>query len=193
MHTIRPFAAACSWPLPISRATALPRSLTGPDAGGGPHVRVFIETRTTYGGSGPGSSRIVDSWSGVRVAAGDIDGDGPPRLSRRRRRRGVDSQSTLVFVLLSNGAVFDWYGEPAYPGFYGGSSSPRCPADRATRRAAGDDRLLCTASSTLRSLAGGDCPTTPRLARRRPLDSGGGPRQLSSRGGLRIELAAAER
>lgn len=51
--------------------------VTGPDAGGGPHLRTFTADGTisgeflAYGGT---------FWGGVRVAAGDIDGDGKDEI-----------------------------------------------------------------------------------------------------------------
>ena len=91
--------AACTWPRATSTATAAPTSLPGPGPGGGPHVRVFNGATSADAGEllrlRPGSFA-----GGVRVAAGDVDGDGRAdiitgRGPGRRAARGVFSGADL--------------------------------------------------------------------------------------------------
>jgi VCBS repeat protein len=94
--------------------------ITGADAGGGPHVRVF--------GTGPAFTALHEVYSffayepgftgGVRVAAGDLDGDGAAEIITAPD----PSHSPLVrvFHTFANGALGERSAFYAYDAAFGG-------------------------------------------------------------------------
>jgi Tol biopolymer transport system component len=98
--------------------------VTGPDAGGGPHVRVFTRKAIDVWGELTGFLAYQSTaLGGVRVAAGDTDGDGRAEImTAPGADAGLDNQLTLVFGVGANGVVEERFSDrPAYPDFYGGS------------------------------------------------------------------------
>jgi hypothetical protein len=109
------FPAASSWPRAMSNGDGRADIITGADAGGGPHVKVF-DGRTTaelasffaYGAGFTG---------GVRVATGDLDGDGRADIITVPGRNGVGPH-VKAFSGATLGELSSFFAYP--PAFAGG-------------------------------------------------------------------------
>jgi Tol biopolymer transport system component len=97
--------------------------VTGPDAGGGPHVRVFIRNPDHVWWQLAGFFAYPQSVrSGVRVAVGGVPAQGYGLVvTAPGAGAGFANQDILVFGVASNGTVTEPVGSRAYPGFDGGS------------------------------------------------------------------------